>query len=45
MANLISFIASVWETHPDIVLFTLGVCVALVVLEYTENIRPSKKNR
>ena len=45
MASLLSFISEVWSTHPGVILFALGVCVALAVLEYTENVRPKKKSR
>ena len=45
MASLISFATEVWATHPCIILFTIGVCAALAILEYTENIRPKKKSR
>lgn len=45
MTSLINFISDVWATHPDIILFAVAVCVALAVLEYTENVRPKKKSR
>ena len=45
MTSLINFISNVWSTHPGIILFAIGICAALAILEYTENVRPKKKSR
>lgn len=45
MTSLINFVSEVWATHPFVILFAIGVCAALAILEYTENVRPKKKSR
>ena len=45
MASLINLISEDWSTHPGIILFAIGICAALGILEYTENVRPKKKSR
>ena len=45
MTSLFNFISEVWSTHPGIIIFAIGICAALAILEYTENVRPKKKSR
>ena len=45
MASLINFVSEVLATHPGIIIFAIGICAALAVLEYTENVRPKKKSK
>ena len=45
MTILINIFSVVWATHPFVILFAIGVCAALAILEYTENVRPKKKSR
>ena len=45
MASLINLVSEVWATHPGVIIFAAGICAALAILEYTENVRPKKKSR
>ena len=45
MTSLLSFISEVFTTHPGVIIFAIGICAALAILEYTENVRPKKKSK
>ena len=45
MTSLVNFISDVCSTHPGVILFAIGICAALAILEYTENVRTKKKSR